>query len=1188
MKKVIRITLATLLLYTAPFYAQEYPGAPVPDFYPTSPEAASLGAYGNIDRALQSGNMSFSVPVHTFQMGSYSWPIALNYSYGGLLLEGKPSITGLGWNLAGVGAVRREVRGLPDEHPEGYYGPRDRGARIKDYMNGTDFSLSELRKYLNGEWDKEVDIYHVQAGPVSFSYKKDEYGNPVYLSQHNHKVSYNDQEITVTDDNGIIYTFADTENNEPSDASPNTAFEYTITWNLSEIKYPNGRTLTFNYIDDQYLSYDFYASGSVRYFPNGLQDGTGGTGPTYGTGTYQDGVNQSVIKRKILKSITSSDATLLTFSITEIPGRKLYDGISVSKQSNIDAFTFSYDGARDMLTQVTKDGQLLFGFEYYDQNDMPGFIDNINDRARAQDDWRFYNAAANAAALNVPSSSYQANKAPNFVATRKGAMKKIIYPTGGYSMIDYEQNQINEVYNQPSSNNTNPYANVSFNRQILLKLQSDNSASAPEVKTSTFTKTFDQPVVATISSAIRGTLQSSHLTMSISRTSTCPANINPITGEEEVTVNPISDDYYVNAAHFRSILNESIPQMCPTLGEEFGPDNDDPGYYTFSHTSGGRIVIKPGTYTFRISNDYNRSSDAYGEIKVRFYEPPASGTIVGSEINVDVGGIRVEKIQHYTDNNSISKTQYFDYATELGGSSGLLLNKFEEVPFNVVTYTPSPFVDSNQPIRTEYTDIAYRLNRFNSLTVNQSAPVYYTHIKEYDSFILEEVTDSDNDADLPPIFDPLTNEDGTLVYSEIGNTSSSTNYIRKYPNGYKLTVFEAPAQNYDFEHPNYPQNQDLDKGRVKLSVAYKGGDETSKVQQSETQYKQFRGLVDQDYQDYNNDHPWSLKIVQKLNIVADCTIPGACDLSPIPSQEHYQIDRYIIKPYREVLTRYKPLTSVSTSYFNKDGVQQIVTNTSTNLYNSNYAIAETTVTDSHGDQIRTVLKYPYNNLTDFTDLSTEASNTITALKSANRISTPIQTEAYKKEGNTETLLYTQRTDYKSWGDNISGDVIYAPETTWIAKRNDDLEKRLSYFGYDAYGNPISVAQEDGTHIYYIWGYQGQQPIAKITNFTMAQAANIQSLIDDAIAAADADFNRPTGTSGTEAALREALEDIRTDPQLENAQMSYYTYDPMIGVTSMTDLRGYTMYYEYDALNRLIAVKDADGNLVSENKYNYKN
>ena len=37
---------------------------------------------------------------------------------------------------------------------------------------------------------------------------------------------------------------------------------------------------------------------------------------------------------------------------------------------------------------------------------------------------------------------------------------------------------------------------------------------------------------------------------------------------------------------------------------------------------------------------------------------------------------------------------------------------------------------------------------------------------------------------------------------------------------------------------------------------------------------------------------------------------------------------------------------------------------------------------------------------------------------------------------------------------------------------------------------------------------------------------------------------------------------------------HYTYDSLIGVISITDARGETIYYHYDELNRLEYVKDA--------------
>ncbi|QMU66143.1 MAG: hypothetical protein GKR88_21045 [Flavobacteriaceae bacterium] len=78
------------------------------------------------------------------------------------------------------------------------------------------------------------------------------------------------------------------------------------------------------------------------------------------------------------------------------------------------------------------------------------------------------------------------------------------------------------------------------------------------------------------------------------------------------------------------------------------------------------------------------------------------------------------------------------------------------------------------------------------------------------------------------------------------------------------------------------------------------------------------------------------------------------------------------------------------------------------------------------------------------------------------------------------------------------------------------------------------------------------------------------------------------SASTESDLRADLALLRDSFSGTAAQITTFTYDPLIGVTSITDPRGRTLYYHYDSFNRLQYVKDHDGNVLSEHSYNYKN
>ncbi|RZL12295.1 MAG: hypothetical protein EOO89_19790 [Pedobacter sp.] len=63
-----------------------------------------------------------------------------------------------------------------------------------------------------------------------------------------------------------------------------------------------------------------------------------------------------------------------------------------------------------------------------------------------------------------------------------------------------------------------------------------------------------------------------------------------------------------------------------------------------------------------------------------------------------------------------------------------------------------------------------------------------------------------------------------------------------------------------------------------------------------------------------------------------------------------------------------------------------------------------------------------------------------------------------------------------------------------------------------------------------------------------------------------------------------FDDIRLHPS--KAQMKTYTYDVLAGVTSEGDINNRYTHYLYDELNRLILIRDNDGNVVKKFCYNY--
>jgi len=247
------------------------------------------------------------------------------------------------------------------------------------------------------------------------------------------------------------------------------------------------------------------------------------------------------------------------------------------------------------------------------------------------------------------------------------------------------------------------------------------------------------------------------------------------------------------------------------------------------------------------------------------------------------------------------------------------------------------------------------------------------------------------------------------------------------------------------------------------------------------------------------------------------------------------------------------------------------------LDHANLAREETT--DSKGNSIEVKMYYPDD--VDGTSsmeggaLSTPQDTVINLLKKNaihSRVGQVIQTV---KTFNGEKSI--ERTYFGLWNTSM-----VLPDSIQTSKKNSPLESRYVFHEYDSEGNVLEVSKTNGSHVYYIWGYDKQYPIAKIENLKSDEIdSNLQSLINASIAASDID-----DSTIDEANLREALDDVRAN--LPSAMITTYTYDPLKGVTSITDPKGQTIYYLYDEFNRLKEVRDTNNHIVTDYQYRYKN
>lgn len=253
-----------------------------------------------------------------------------------------------------------------------------------------------------------------------------------------------------------------------------------------------------------------------------------------------------------------------------------------------------------------------------------------------------------------------------------------------------------------------------------------------------------------------------------------------------------------------------------------------------------------------------------------------------------------------------------------------------------------------------------------------------------------------------------------------------------------------------------------------------------------------------------------------------------------------------------------PTEKIEKTYFYKNGVQSSVISTTNTTYNQeDYPINVAQMVS--GDTYISLYKYAkekgHQKLID-----------------ANMLGIPLETESKKNN----LLLSKVETKYDNLNNLFPSSIV---STDLI---NNTPYTEVTYDKYDDKGNLLQYTTKGGIPVALIWGYGNTEPIAKVEGSTSDQAMALNGA-SDIVSKSNQDVDIPTQNS-----LIAQLDLFRKN----NSRyfITTYTYDPLIGVTSITPPSGIREVYLYDTANRLMEIREGSqtGKLLKEFKYNYKN
>lgn len=1207
------IILAVTVLISATGRAQNAPSLKVVS--PPAPEVSALGKFGLVPVNYSTGVPDISIPVYTVKDGTLTFPISLKYHAGGIKVKEDASEVGLGWALSAGGSIVSVVRGEPDL-PSGFLNTyqvmpdspsvisTSRQARLEVnnwyYMWQNDNSFfpnypadgiyyricsglnlphnNVYSEYYNSFTvgytgqapDFASDLYIITIGEKSYKFIFDNNLHPVVLGDGALKIEmipnglYPDWKVT--DEQGIIYYFTQrqfsyTNTTDPANSQVNTP-NVLSTWLLTKITSPTYGEIDFKYKTSRQTFVHPLPNLAETYLVGNVSTNTQQYTDVVTTNfTQYDQANIDSIQftngqvkflyddqrldlqgARRLAAVEVRDKNnrfikrLNLWNNDYFVGSQGISGNTVFQSTYNNLTNYSTDNHTkrlrlDSLTEIdsTSTRQInKYIFSYNQQVNLPDKL------SLDVDHWGYYNGHGNLqlvppATITLSSQSTAmtfdgGNRNAEPAFMQANILTGIKYPTGGTKSFTYETNQFTR----------NESVTTTTDSTIDSYYKSSGSATANESGILSTTGDF-----------------------------TAPTSWN---GKKlSIFCLVYRDGNYPTTDNLDIVINK------------------DGSFLKRISTAASGIGLVDSSIVLSGGSTYNISFDSYSpdfftscEIRRQIYVLKANVNTTQSLVTHYSGGLRVSSIKDYdpVTNSTVTKTYSYFNGTE------------DDTPIYVSQEGQDNAVDPPNPFRYRYGTSIYPFSD------GRDAP-YFCYGK---------VQVSESDSNQP---------NGVSEYDY--NTSGSIDINTMLYFGNSLT---QPL----IANPILAPIPVITQGRGELIAEkfYKNASNTLALVAKNDYY----------YTITNSTKIWQMVFNQGLS----------SKLGDWENTQYFRIyaHHFAVPVNRNMLD--------SKDHFEYDLTGNLITSTfekyAYDNINGHYQIVKKTVGTSKGDTINTYYKYPqdYTDLASQTNLDTLAlgvlnlqqKHIVTPVETYNELVPAVSTDPKKYYGG---LLNTFKTDLpvlngvqsiKNNGTLSSFSFSNVSNGTFV--KNSSYENRIKFLKYDSQGRLLRQALENGPPVSYQWGYNGQYPVAQVMNaanndiffdsfeegdgnsasgdaktgrysFSGAYNKTLSGLDNGAYtltywSKVNGSWNLMTNanitvsnSSYTISLPSGQVDDVRFYPSA--AQMTTWTYNPLIGITSMTDPKCMTSYYEYDGFQRLMNIKDKDGNIVKHIDYHYQ-